>query len=435
MKRRRLILIAVLLVVVAGIGYGILGRREPRYQGKSLSDWFVQFYTPRRYGDETDENDDARRSEAAGALRAIGTNAVPFLLKECFSNEQDSSIRSNILTSLSHLPAPFHFSPFVPAEDIRGAAAEALLEIRPPAELILSSATNALARTNLLDRQIGIFLLGTIGHGGQAAIPWLSQALRSPDAREVAVGLLSIEHLGQTAKGALPEMINVLTNGTFAAWVRYPAVSALASLGSNAVPAIPVLKQLFPAQTNHFLRTNIAVALCRIDRNESDALVAVTEEMTRTNTPQTRKQAADFLGSVGPNAKNAAPLLIAMLEDDNIDVACAAAAALKKVGVEKSAVLEPLTKKLTDDDEQVRFHAAKKIVQFDPGNADALAVFIDLIRKGSKLSMAAMQELGALGRSARAAIPTLREASRSNDRYVRGAALSALQSIESAPVK
>src|SRR5678815_647036 len=102
MKRRRLILIAVLLVVVAGIGYGILGRRELRYQGKSLSDWFVQFYTPRRYGDETDETDDARRSEAAAAIRAIGTNAVPFLLKECFSNEQDSSIRSNILTSLSH---------------------------------------------------------------------------------------------------------------------------------------------------------------------------------------------------------------------------------------------------------------------------------------------------------------------------------------------
>src|SRR6185436_1300821 len=124
-----------------------------------------------------------------------------------------------------------------------------------------------------------------------------------------------------------------------------------------------------------------------------------------------------------------------MLEDDNIDVARAAAAALKKVGMEKSAALEPLAKKLADDDEQVRFNAAKKIVQFDPGNADALAAFIDLIQKGSKLSMAAMQELGALGRSARVAIPTLREASRSNDRHVRGAALSALQGIESAPVK
>jgi HEAT repeat protein len=101
------------------------------------------------------------------------------------------------------------------------------------------------------------------------------------------------------------------------------------------------------------------------------------------------------------------------------------------LGAEKAAVKEPLAKKLTDQDEEIRFNAAKTLVQFDPADPDALNVFIEIIRKRSNQSSAAIQELGTLGPSARLAIPVLREASHSDDRYVRGSATWALKLIES----
>jgi HEAT repeat protein len=260
--------------------------------------------------------------------------------------------------------------------------------------------------------------------------------LRSTNANEVAFSLFSIEHLGQAAKGALSELIHVLTNPPPTAWLqtdwlREHAAPALASLGTNAAPAIPILKQLFLAETNHHVRTSIASALSRIDPNETTALVTVFEEMTRTNTPQAREATARFLGNLGASATNTAPLLIGMLTDTNLDVTCAAAGALRKMGAVKAAVKEPLAKQLTDHEEEIRFHAAKTLVQFDPADPDALNVFIEIIRKRSNQSAAAIQELGTLGPSARLAIPVLREASHSDDRYVRGSATWALSSIES----
>ncbi|HXU74987.1 MAG TPA: hypothetical protein VN794_00390 [Methylomirabilota bacterium] len=434
MKRRRLIFVLALLVVVAGVGSWLFGLWEPRYQGKSLSRWFVQYYTV--YDAENDETGSARRAEAAAAIRAIGTNAVPFLLKECFSNEPDSAFRSNLLTSLRHLPAPFSFPSYVRVEYIRGAAAEALLEIRPPAEMILSKATNELAGTNRYPRYVALFLLGTIGPGAEKGVPWLVRGLQSSDPNEVVLSLRSIQNLGPAAQGALPELLGLLTNPPPTAWIqtdwlREHAAPALASLGTNAAPAIPILKQLFLAETNYHVRTIIASALCRIDPNETTALVTVFEEMTCTNTPQARVATARFLGNLGVSAINTAPLLFGMLTDTNLDVSCAAAGALRKMGAVKAAVKKPLAKQLTDQDEEIRFHAAKTLVQFDPADPDALNVFIEIIRKRSNQSAAAIQELGTLGPSARLAIPVLREASHSDDRYVRGSATWALSSIES----
>jgi HEAT repeat protein len=247
----------------------------------------------------------------------------------------------------------------------------------------------------------------------------------------VVLSLISIPNLGPAAQGALPELLGLLTNQPPKSWAVATAAGAFASLGSNAAPAIPVLKRLFLAETNHNLRANIAGALCRIDPNETTALLTVVEEMTRTNTPQTREATARFLGNLGGSAINTAPLLIGMLTDTNLDVTCAAAAALRKLGSVKATVKEPLAKRLTDQEQEIRFNAAKTLVQFDPADPDALNVFIEIIRKRSKQSAAAIQELGTLGSSARLAIPVLREASHNEDRYVRGAAAGALKSIES----
>ena len=70
-RRKRLAL--VLLTVIAGVvAYGLLNpNNEPKYQGRSLSDWLDEYQDSRRY-----ENGDP-----AIAVRNIGTNALPYLVK------------------------------------------------------------------------------------------------------------------------------------------------------------------------------------------------------------------------------------------------------------------------------------------------------------------------------------------------------------------
>ena len=71
--RRRTLLLAAVAVLAGLFFLWPRGPREPVYQGKTLTQWVMQADGQQR-GLET--------QEARAALKAIGTNAVPFLLKD-----------------------------------------------------------------------------------------------------------------------------------------------------------------------------------------------------------------------------------------------------------------------------------------------------------------------------------------------------------------
>jgi hypothetical protein len=72
-KRKLLLIGAIMITLVAGFCFFLVRNSEPTYNGKPLSYW-VQMYSrlDLGFGDE---------EKAAAAIRAIGTNALPFLLK------------------------------------------------------------------------------------------------------------------------------------------------------------------------------------------------------------------------------------------------------------------------------------------------------------------------------------------------------------------
>jgi HEAT repeat protein len=74
------------------------GEREPEYQGRTLSEWITA------YSVISDTN-----SAAADALRHIGTNALPFLVK--WVRYQSPAWRTNLLASYVKLPDPLHNLP------------------------------------------------------------------------------------------------------------------------------------------------------------------------------------------------------------------------------------------------------------------------------------------------------------------------------------
>jgi hypothetical protein len=76
-RRRVIIIFAVCVLVAIGVVAFWPGEREPEYNGKKLSEWLEFYENPGMAGQNWRE----REKEAEFAIRQIGTNALPWLMK------------------------------------------------------------------------------------------------------------------------------------------------------------------------------------------------------------------------------------------------------------------------------------------------------------------------------------------------------------------
>jgi hypothetical protein len=72
----KVLMVVAGLAAVAGTLLCLSGDDEPRHQGRALSEWLTTYYEADR-----PNQDPAQRLRAAAAIRTMGTNALPFLLK------------------------------------------------------------------------------------------------------------------------------------------------------------------------------------------------------------------------------------------------------------------------------------------------------------------------------------------------------------------
>ena len=83
----------IAIVLLCGIAVGLLSyKREPRYAGKSYTDWFTQFYTSGHNG----TYDPADREEALFALKKMGDKVYPLLIKEYFSKQKGTKFGKRV---------------------------------------------------------------------------------------------------------------------------------------------------------------------------------------------------------------------------------------------------------------------------------------------------------------------------------------------------
>lgn len=100
-KRKRLVLAIAGLMLLLAAPFLLIapGPQEPTYEGKRLSEW-IELNGGAFYGRQLD--DDARY-EAAGAIQAIGTNALPHLLSEIAY--QPKGLRLVVLRNWQRIPS------------------------------------------------------------------------------------------------------------------------------------------------------------------------------------------------------------------------------------------------------------------------------------------------------------------------------------------
>jgi hypothetical protein len=195
------------LAVVVAVGIAIELPQEPRYQGRSLSQWLSVFTaTP-----PEDPLSPASIS-ATDAVRHIGPKATPYLLSYLRPERGPSKARELLGACLDALP---------PAT-IPGSVRDWIDE--DDASLQYERAA------------MGFYLLGK---SAAPAIPELfrlaTNQTQVPRARWATIAL------GNIGPEALPQLLQIVTNRNAPA--RYEAIAVLSEFGSNALPAVSAIIQ------------------------------------------------------------------------------------------------------------------------------------------------------------------------------------------------
>jgi hypothetical protein len=183
-RRRRVVIV---LAACALVGIGVVtfwpGEREPEYNGKKLSEWLAVAgksfwnidHTPVREPFHFDENASPAIKEAVGAVRAIGTYAVPLLLKWAADDHQ--KWEEWVLKTGQRLPRFLHAYP-----------------------LALSIVRNT--GRNQRAAVIGFAILGQKAAPVVPELATLVEKSKSRDSRIAAMYCLGV--LAETARPALP---------------------------------------------------------------------------------------------------------------------------------------------------------------------------------------------------------------------------------------
>src|SRR5579863_2526556 len=202
MKRRRMLILVAAILLAAGAWLLFAHSGEPRYEGKTVSYWFQEYC----YSVAGPRTDDADEGSALPALKALGTNAVPFLVQEALDTNEDSALKSKIedLADKYRDSLPM---PRIPSHEARRyASLDALDEIDAPPELLLAELQDALNGSSPDQQFRAVLILAHAKQQSPASVPGFIRALKfsSRDARdEAAYGLGKLRERGG---GAIPEL-------------------------------------------------------------------------------------------------------------------------------------------------------------------------------------------------------------------------------------
>lgn len=209
--RRRLVIGCLTLLFAAGAAFfWPRGPAAPIYQGRPLSAWLADTHWPTPLS-----------QHGAAALDALGTNAVPYLLSECFHSSQWS--------------AKGRLSRFLP---------------------------EFLRRRSDYDRNMRAFAaMAYLGPRAAAALPELAKKLDDHSTAYVAFALID-----NTGVAGLPYLITAVDSHN-----QVIALEACRRIIARGPPAVPILLQLL-AHSNDLVRIRVFSSLPAF-RAETDQIV------------------------------------------------------------------------------------------------------------------------------------------------------------------
>ncbi len=305
-RPKRILWLASLALGAALIGL-LVTSREPRYQGRSLTDWLVQA--------QQNNNKPAEFEAARKAVLSIGTNAIPYLLK--WTEYPKPGVASRIRELL-----------------------QAARRYPVGRQCVPEWLTLDMKFERFMVAPLGFSILGRTA---ASAVPELSGKLHS--APDWLTAKLCLDDLQAIDPQGIPRLCAVITNPPPKGWsipppamppppgfsLRVVAISYLFRMGTNAAPALPALVQA-------------------INDNELDVA----------------EHAVLALGLTGSGQAITVPALTHALQDPRARIRAAAADALSRLQAEARPAVPALLKALADEDPKVREWTTNALVEIAP---------------------------------------------------------------------
>jgi HEAT repeat protein len=252
MGKRLQITLAVVLVVLAGVILWLALREpEPIYQGKPLTSWL----TERIYG-QMDEYGPEPADPARDAIRAIGTNALPVLLK--MLHTKDSPLKGKLIERLNaHSVHPV----FNTAENYHRMVRFGFFALGPLGKSAVPALIDSLNDTDEDVRLSAVDCLGSIGPNAHAAVPVLTRFINDTNLLVRRDTIINLERIHMNGPVVVPILITNLSKSN--PFLRH-VIDCLAQFGTQAESAAPVLVQ-FLSSENYYVREATTNALQQID--------------------------------------------------------------------------------------------------------------------------------------------------------------------------
>jgi len=296
-RRRTYILAALALLLGAGVFLAVHGNKEPRYKGRNLTAWIL-IYSPL-----IGESDTRTKQEAQIAINAIGTNALPYLLKWLTyeENKRFAKLRG--------------YLPPILQQTIFGNWL-----VRPDKVFRSYSAQEAFR---------------ALGSNASPAIPELTRLVQSTNSNNDLAANRAIFALRELGDLSIPVLVNSLSLTNLPTSRRVFLSKVLAekqSFNGDRTACIRPLINCLEDQ-NPLVAAGAATFLGNLGI-EADSVIPALEAAANKHGHQVRVFAIDAIGRFGPKARSATPFLVKALASTIPTEAEAATNALRQVAPE-----------------------------------------------------------------------------------------------------
>ena len=289
-KRRNWVNAVICVVVVISLAMWLTHDNEPDYHGKPLSYWVVQLCSMHPSSHDS-------RVEAEEAVRQIGTNAIPYLLKWiCYEPPSSRPIPELMESLINQMPRPArNHVPDSVSDWIEGNWTMAKAYGAPEAFALL-------------------------GRPAEVAIPDLEKLMY--DHSKTNTCIVAIYCLAALGTNAIPEIITRLADPSDQ--LRRSSIEAVAffpALRTNAQPLVPHLVRCLDDREK-YVRSLAAYTLGKIaeaDQSQATLVVPALVKCLDPSCPENlRCSAVNALAYYGPAARTALAALHPLLDASNL---------------------------------------------------------------------------------------------------------------------
>ncbi|MGA2603749.1 MAG: HEAT repeat domain-containing protein [Verrucomicrobiia bacterium] len=349
-KRKGTLLLIVLGLLAVGLLWITSRKPEPTYEGHSLSYWVLR--------DDAYHERSGERRQAEQAIRHIGTNALPFLLK--WVQNERPAWRSEAIDFARRLPTwtLANWMERNQSETFANNSSGALSALGEQATPILPELLRLLANSPTMS-STALRISSVLPAIGTNALPALISAIEDPafsaNRGYVLMAIRDIHPPPAAAAAAVPVLIHCLSESN----LPHMAADTLGSLGAAPDRAVPALMACLQSP-NQELRWASVEALGNFGTNSLAAVPALIHCLHYGNS-EVASEAAKTLGKIGLEPNLVIPALASAIQRDDAGISISAVIALGTFGAQATNEVPLLTGLLSDPVWQVRIQASKAI--------------------------------------------------------------------------